>query len=134
MEAKAHVPELLSPPTEATDKSLALIRRSLTQTAAGLGAAPCCDWSQRFYQYTNRLAHAWWLQEIRHEPVRLAFVYFVGDKDMNGPLSRWEWEEALMVLHEALGLRDRLKPHHSLIPPYVTEVFIDIRTPTPIIL
>ena len=56
--------------------------------------------------------------------MRLAFVNFIGDDDMNGPSSRAEWEAAFTVLHEALGLRGR-------IPKYVAEVFIDIRPAMP---
>lgn len=125
VEAKAHVAELLSPPTQATDASAGLIRHSLSEAASALGATPGTDWSQRFYQYGNRLAHAWLLAEVNALPVRLAFVHFIGDADMGGPTSRREWEAASMVLHEALGLRGRM-------PRYVTEAFIDVRSPVPI--
>lgn len=124
VEAKAHVPELLSSPTQASDESAKTIRASLAEAASALGAVPGTDWSQRFYQYANRLAHAWFLAQVNGVPVRLAFVHFIGDADMDGPPSRREWEAALMVLHEALGLRGR-------IPQYVTEIFIDVRPPVP---
>ena len=126
VEAKAHVPELLSPPTKATDKSAEIIRRSLSEAADGLHALPGTDWSRRFYQYGNRLAHAWFLTHVNGLPVRLAFIYFVGDVDMDGPSSRREWEAALTVLHEALGLRGRM-------PRYVAETFIDVRPSLPTI-
>jgi len=127
VEAKAHVAELLSAPMQAGDASAGQIRQSLSETASALGATPGTDWSQRFYQYGNRLAHAWFLAEANALPVRLAFVYFVGDAEMDGPSSRREWEAALMVLHEALGLRGR-------IPRYVTEAFIDVRSVVPLVL
>lgn len=124
VEAKAHVPELLSPPTQATDGSAEMIRRSLSEAASALGASRGTDWSQRFYQYANRLAHAWLLAQVNRVPVRLAFVHFIGDTDMDGPSSRREWEAALSVLHEALGLRGRM-------PRYVAEIFIDVRPSVP---
>jgi len=126
VEAKAHVPELLSPPTQARGKSAELIRRSLSEAANGLHASPGLDWSQRFYQYANRLAHAWFLTHVNGLTVRLSFVHFIGDADMNGPSDRREWEAALTVLHEALGLRGRM-------PRYVAEVFIDVRPSVPTI-
>jgi hypothetical protein len=127
VEAKAYVPELLSPPTQASDASAETIRRALSEAAAALGASPGTDWSQRFYQHANRLAHAWFLAQVNGVPVRLVFVHFVGDPDMDGPSSRREWEAALVVLHEALGLRGRM-------PRYVTEIFIDVRPCVPAVL
>ena len=124
VEAKAHVSEMLSPPTKATGRSAKLIDQSLAEVSLALRATPGTDWSKRFYQYANRLAHAWFLQEANDIPVRLAFVNFIGDAQMNGPENRREWEAALTVLHEALGLRGRM-------PSYVTDVFIDIRPPVP---
>ena len=56
--------------------------------------------------------------------MRLAFIYFIGDVDMDGPSSRREWEAALTVLHEALGLRGRM-------PRYIAEIFIDVRPSVP---
>jgi len=126
VEAKAHVAELLSTPMQAVGASAETIRRSLSQAASALGALPGTDWSQRFYQYANRLAHAWFLAEVNGVSVRLAFVHFIGDSEMDGPSSRREWEAALMVLHEALGLRGR-------IPGYVVEVFIDVRPSVPMV-
>ena len=127
VEAKAHVPELLSQPTQAGEESARVIARSLSEAATGLGASPGTDWSRRFYQYTNRLAHAWFLAAANGLPLRLAFVHFVGDADMDGPLSRREWEAALTVLHEAVGMRGRM-------PDYVTEIFVDVRPPVPAII
>ena len=124
VEAKAHVKELLSTPTQATGDNLKMIQAALFEAASALGAMPGTDWSQRFYQYANRLAHAWFLADANEVPARLVFVHFIGDSDMDGPSSRREWEAALTVLHEALGLRGRM-------PSHVVEAFIDVRPPTP---
>jgi hypothetical protein len=45
---------------------------------------------------------------------------------MKGPTSRAEWEAALQVLHEALGIR-------GLLPPYVKEAFVDVRPEIPLV-
>lgn len=124
IEAKAHVPEILSSGSQASPASLAKIRKAFAATASALHAKSGLDWTVRFYQYTNRLAHAHLLNKLNGVPTRLVFVYFIGDPDLDGPTSRREWEAATRVLHEALGITGRL-------PRYVTDVFIDIRTPVP---
>ena len=83
VEAKAHVSEILSPGSQALEDSLPLIRASVGEAATGLGALPgAVDWSQRFYQYTNRLAHAYLLRELNGVPTLLVFLYFIGDREM----------------------------------------------------
>jgi len=121
VEAKAHVGEILSPGTKASPQSLKLIRDSLKETAKALGASTgAVDWSQTFYQYTNRLAHAYLLKVLNGLPAVLVFLYFIGDRDMeDAPQTRREWEAAIAVLHEALGLRGR-------IPPYVKDAFLQV--------
>jgi len=76
------------------------------------------------YQYTNWIAHAYLLDQSNGVLTRLAFVYFIGDPDLDGPTGKREWEAAIKVLHEALGFRGR-------VPRYVTDIFIDIRTQVP---
>ena len=120
VEAKAHVQEIFSPPTQASPESLKLIVKSLAETASRFHAQPGLDWSRRFYQYANRLVHAFLLKELNNIPTRLLFIYFIGDTEMNGPETKREWQTAIEVMHEALGLRKR-------IPPYISDVFIDIR-------
>lgn len=119
VEAKAHIAEVFSPKTAASEASAQVIRHALAETTAGLGALPGLDWSLRFYQYANRLAHAYLLQQLNDVPTILVFLYFVGDKDMNGPASRAEWEGAIQVLHEALGMRGRLRN-------YVRDAFLAV--------
>jgi len=125
LEAKAHVGEILSPPSEARPDNLKKIRASLQETASALGATPGTDWALRFYQYANRLAHAYLLQELNRIATRMVFVYFIGDREMDGPQSRREWEAAIAVLHESLGIRGR-------VPRYVIDVFIDVRPSVPV--
>lgn len=105
VQAKAHIPELLSPPTQPGHISGQVIRESLQEAARALGAPPRLDLSRRIYQYANCLAHGWFLTHANGLPVCLGFVNLIGDADMRGLSSRQEWEAALTVLHEALGLR-----------------------------
>ena len=119
VEAKAHIQEIFSPPSQASPESLKRIVKSLAETSSAFHAQPGLDWSCRFYQYANRLAHAFFLNKLNNVPTRLLFIYFTGDTEMNGPETAREWQAAIDVLHEALGIRGR-------VPSYVSEVFIDV--------
>lgn len=123
VEAKANIPEVISPASGASERSLARIDAALSETAAFLGVKSSCDWSGTFYQYANRLAHLYLIAELNRIEAWLAFVYFVGDSDVSGPDTIGEWEAALQVLHGALGLGKR----HRL-SSRVLDVFIDVRT------
>jgi hypothetical protein len=81
--------------------------RPLTDTMSAFRASPGSDWSVRFYQYANCLAHLHLLQDLNNVSTRLVFLYFVGDPDVNGSDSRQGWEAAIAVLHEALGTKGR---------------------------
>jgi hypothetical protein len=125
VECKAHIGEIFSPPSRACASSARIIRRSLEETKVALGALPGMDWTLRFYQYANRIAHAHFLQNLNNIPTKLVFLYIIGDIDMQGPSTRAEWEAAIAVLHEALGMRGR-------IPRYVRDAFVDVGTGMPI--
>ena len=126
VEAKANVPEVFSPPTRSGGNSNDLIRASLDEVKGALRAHPGTDWSLRFFQYANRLAHAYLLQELNGIPAVMVFVYFIGDVDTNGPTARREWESVIATLQEALGLTGR-------VPSYVRDAFIDVRGDTPVV-
>jgi hypothetical protein len=119
VEAKSHIGELFSSPTRAAGGSARLIRASLAETAASLGARPLADaWGGSLYQYANRLAHAHLLSRLNRVRARLVFLYFVGDRDMRGPETRAEWEAALQVVHGVLGLRR--------LPGHVSRAFVEV--------
>lgn len=63
VEAKAHIPELATGATRASEKSLTKIRESLAQVKQVYGSRSGADWTTCFYQYTNRLAHLYLLRE-----------------------------------------------------------------------
>jgi len=120
VEAKSHIPELLSPGTGAGERSLKKIKRSLNETKTFLNSNSEHDWTLTFYQYTNRLAHLYLLRALNKVPAYLVFVYFVNDKEMNGPKSIDEWNGALSLLTSYLGIgRHRLKK-------YIADIFIDV--------
>lgn len=120
IEAKANIPELVSPRTSAKKKSKILIDYSLNETKQFLNITNDVDWSGMFYQYTNRLAHLYFLREKHNKHVYLVNIYFIGDKTVSGPKTKQEWEGAIKVLNIYLGTS-----RHKL-SKYMTNLFIDI--------
>lgn len=121
VEAKANIDEIVSPETKATEKSLVLIKKSLDGLKKYLKVNNKVDWSGTFYQYTNRLAHLYFLRALNKLPANLIFVYFIGDDSVSGPKSVEEWNAALTVMKKYLGLST-----HKL-AKYMAEVFIDVK-------
>ena len=121
VEAKSHISEVLSPKTGAGVKSLRQINKSLNEIKTFLHSKSEHDWASIFYQYTNRLAHLYLLRALNEVPAYLVFLYFVNDKDMNGPKSVDEWIGALSLLKSYLGVsRHRLDK-------YIADIFIDVK-------
>ena len=118
VEAKSHIPELISI-CRANKKSMPLIKKSLDATKRRFGVRSSYDWTKPFYQYANRLAHANWLNTKGYD-TRLVNVYFLNDKEMQGPSTIDEWKCAIRLLHRCLGLRE------NLIQKWIIDVFIDV--------
>jgi hypothetical protein len=55
---------------------------------------------------------------VNKVPVRLVFIYIIGDLEMKGPVERSVWDAAISTVHTALGL--------DIHPPFVSDVFIDV--------
>lgn len=123
LEAKANVPEFDTDPTGATGTSLEKIKESLAKTKEFLKVKSDTDWSQCFYQYTNRLAHLYLLRELNGLPAYLVFVYFVGDGTVGGrpPVSREGWEAAIALVTKHLGI-----PSTKWVSESVKDVFIEV--------
>jgi len=121
VEAKSHIPELISSLKAENRDSIRLIRKSLKETKGYLGSNVDVDWAHRFYQYTNRLAHLYFLRVLNKVPACLVFVYFVNDVEQKGPTTISEWKGALKLLHSYLGLG-----RHKL-QKYICDVFIDVK-------
>ena len=122
VEAKAHIPEMVSSASKASPASLIRIEEGLAETRKALAPRTRVTWSGTFYQYTNRLAHLYFLRTLNSEKARLVFLYFVGDADVSGPDSRAEWEGAIQVTEAYLGLG-----RHKL-SSYVHHAFVDVRS------
>ena len=120
VEAKSHISELSSTMKAKNPDSRRRIRRSLEKTKQYSSINSDVDWSARFYQYTNRLAHLYFLRVKNQLPAYLVFVYFINDTDVMGPTSVSEWKGALSLLHSYLGIG-----RHKL-QRYVAELFIDV--------
>lgn len=56
VEAKARVPEFVSPACQASESSLLKITTSFDRVKDALGVESHFDWTQRYYQYANRIA------------------------------------------------------------------------------
>ena len=126
VEAKAHIAELNSGPTGAKGHSLSRIRKSLEATKLFISARSETDWSTCFYQYTNRLAHLYFLREKNKLDAFLVFLYFLNAEEMAAtntivPETKEEWESAVLLLERLLGIPTRHK-----LSPYVIDVFINV--------
>jgi hypothetical protein len=119
VEAKSHLNENKSRCQASSPVSLRLIHHSLENMANAFGVNKNKSWLNRYYQYTNRLAHAYFLKELNSIPTTLFFLHFVNDKAMNGPRTVGEWKEGISMLHQELGIENK-------IPEYVKSVFIDV--------
>ena len=120
VEAKANIREIVSPPSSAGSKSKTHIDQSLNETKIALGVKNYVDWSGKFYQFTNRLAHLYFLRDLHKKPVYLINIYFIGDKSVYGPDTIGEWKAALQVLYSYLGLTN-----HKL-SKFMADIFIDV--------
>lgn len=123
IEAKAHIPELISGATKATRASLDKIKTALRRTQRSLAPRSKGDWAMSpFFQYANRLAFLQFLREDNGIPAHLVFIYFTNDQDIGGPATREEWQGALRLMEANLGLGD-----HRL-SPFVHKLFVDCRS------
>ena len=121
VEAKANILEAVSPPSQASPRSLSRIRASLEDTQRFLRVDTRIDWTAKLYQYANRLAHLYLLRELNGIDARLLFIYFVGDRDVDGPRTVREWQAALTVVKGVLGL-----PGRHRLSACVSDVFLDV--------
>ncbi len=124
IEAKANIPEFDSTPSAASESSRKKIKSALDDTKKFLRAGNRADWTKCFYQYANRLAHLYLLEELNKVPAALVFVYFVGDTTVPGrkPVSREGWEAANDLALNHLAVR----PNAPWMRENVFDVFIDV--------
>jgi hypothetical protein len=121
VEAKSHIPELISTFKGTRKASIDKVRGSLEETKQRLGVKADYNWLTPFYQYANRIAHVYQLRKNKLD-AWLVNVYFVNDLERKGSKTADEWKGAIRLLHSCLGLRERL------IQKWVVDVFIDATT------
>lgn len=122
VEAKAHIPELFSPPSTAGAESRTKIDVALRRTSEFLHATSSSSWGVHFYQLCNRLAHLMFLREHGMD-AKLVLLNFIGDSDMNGPETAAEWEAAYSVAYHVLGL-----PKQHKLSRHVLHCYVDVRS------
>lgn len=121
VEAKANIPEIVSNPSGATKpSSIGLIHKSLSETKTYLKIKNNVDWAGKFYQYTNRLAHLYFLREKNNIPAWLVNIYFINDKEVKGPECKKEWLAATEVVKKYLGTSNHLLSKCTI------DLFIDM--------
>lgn len=120
VEAKANIPEMVSSPSGAGESSMKLISKSLNETKQFLNINNDIDWTGKFYQYTNRVAHLYFLNTLKKRKAFLVNIYFIGDQSVDGPKTADEWKGGIEVMNHYLGLSS-----HKL-KKYMTDIFIDV--------
>jgi len=122
VEAKANIPEMVSPGTDAKNpKSISKIRNSLYEVKKYLNISNDIDWIGTFYQYVNRIAHLYYLREKNQIKAHLLFIYFINDVTVHGPKTKDEWLGAIQTMECYLGLAK----NHKL-RKYIHDIFIDV--------
>ncbi|MDB4873817.1 MAG: hypothetical protein JWM41_263 [Gemmatimonadetes bacterium] len=106
VEAKAHIPEIVSPRTRASEPAKGRILKSIREVQQDLApkSVGSVDWTNTFYQYTNRIAHLHFLRQQNGIRAHLVNVYFTNATDVGGPTEQKEWEAAIKVVECYLGL------------------------------
>ena len=113
VEAKAYIEEGVDYRSKAGDKSLAIIRNALQEAKSDFSANHDAPWESPFYQYSNRLAHLYFLHRLNNIDAYMLFLYFADAPDVPKPCSVEEWNGATRLVEKCLGLgkhayRDRL--------------------------
>ncbi len=121
VEAKANIPEMVSPGTKAGTSSRRKIKNSLDEVKKYLSVSDSIDWTGTFYQYVNRIAHLYYLREKNQIKARLLFIYFINDVTVRGPKTKDEWLGAIQTMECYLGL----DKNHKL-RKYIYDIFIDV--------
>ena len=130
VEAKSHIPEMITAPGQARGESARLkIEESLATVKAFVKSRAPVDWSTSFYQYANRLAHLYWMRELNGHDAYLVNLYFINDREMDGPRSLAEWQAAIKLQEVFLGLRQSAQAGYPLdhwVGAFSLNVFIDV--------
>ena len=119
VEAKANIPEIMSSMGAKSEKSIALIRKSLSETRQFLKCKDSELWEKGFYQYANRIAHLYFLRQICKVDAYLIFLYFLNDHT-HIPTTRDQWAGALELQKSLLG------PKSHKLQKFISDFFVDV--------
>ena len=124
VESKANSSEFETPGTGSKGSSWTKILRSLDETKAFLNVPTDAVWYETYYQFCNRLATLYFLNEKVEEPSRLLMIYFVGDKFPDGrdcPQSQDTWGSLISKMNQGIKL-----PRDHRYSARVIDVFLDV--------
>ena len=125
IEAKAHISEQMIETTGASsEKSLALIEKSLEDTKAFLNIKSDISWCKKnYYQYANRIAHLYYLRELNKIDAHLLFIYFLNDKTVTEKSeTKEDWKKAINEVYKSLKLEKNNK-----FSDFIHHIFIDTK-------
>ena len=117
-EAKAHLAEFVSPPSQAGSASAQRIAKAFASVQTDLGARPA-NWDRVYFQYANRLAHLWWLRS-QGINAHLVLIAFLNDAQMPGLATSADWLAAYSDAEMTLGL-----PVAHALTPFIHHLFVD---------
>lgn len=123
LEAKSHTREVIDPgyACKASPKSREKINASSNMVKCALGIDERVDWLGEIYQHANRIAHLYFLRIIANIPTWLVFLYFIGDKEQEGPEHAFHYDDVLREVKAKLAL-----PDHHVLSEYLGNVFIEV--------
>src|SRR4051812_6338792 len=108
IEAKANSGEFRTSACGAGEPARTTILKALHEVKTYMGADPRLAWEQTYYQYANRLAVVYFLNERVGIPARLLNIYFSGDVFPDGrecPSCESDWLYLIRECYAALGIR-----------------------------
>ena len=101
-----------------SQNSIAKIQASFRIVKEALGADINSDWLGDYYQYANRIAHLYFLQEICEVPTWLVYTYFVNGWENEDPSMAQHWKESIANIYKRLGL-----PANHLLSDRLINIF-----------
>ena len=126
LEAKSHVGEMVSTLGARNPKSRQRIHSSLAETKWFIGTRSGAqrNWTTGVYQYANRLAHLYLLNQLNNERAFLVLLGFLNDMerqkaDTHVPSTATEWESVITYQERLMGIRQRHPLSDRIIHAYI---------------
>jgi len=97
----------MSAPLPSKGCSRAKILSALGKTKVFLNVTGDAIWHETYYQFCNRVAALYFLNEQVQVPSRLLMIYFVGDEFPDGrdcPQSQDSWKPLVSKMHQTIKL------------------------------